>query len=321
MSSFIQSKLLYEYKPAQLIGLGYGSIVHSDADLLVLSAFCRPSFVSNSTIGAVNDYLKATRAISLEEKLKPEFVNEGLQLIDLMDENLNFKKILVLSMGKRELLKMEDKSHLADIVINNLKIGLQRAKAILSKEPLLNTIDVTALGTMYGGVRRKESFDLLINWATDLFDDVSNVSLVRYVAYDLDTFVDFFESIYRLKKFKPENEIGFSISYNLEGLAAFKAEMIAGFKNLDNDPRSVIVSCRSIIESIVKIRIGNPSIRLVEGIDQLKEVIPPSIYNYLTVCRLLGNVSVHDFGFAPTRRDAEGILILTLRVIEWHTIP
>jgi hypothetical protein len=202
MSSFIQTKLLYEYKPAQLIGLGFGSIVHSDADLLVLSAFSRPSFASNSTIGAVNDYLKATSAISLEEKLKPEFVNEGLQLIDLMGENLNFKKILVISMGKRDLFKMEDKSQLADIVINNLKIGLQKAKTILSKEPLLNTIDVTAFGTTYGGVRRKESFDLLTNWATDLFDDVYKVSLVRYIAYDLDTFVDFFESIYRLKKFK-----------------------------------------------------------------------------------------------------------------------
>jgi hypothetical protein len=185
-------------------------------------------------------------------------------------------------------------------------------------EPDKFTIDVTALGTKYGGIRRKESFDLLINWASDLFQYNKKVSLLRFIAYDLDTFVDFYESIYRLQKVRPEDELIFSATYNLENFEQFKGEINSALRSLDDNPRGVIITCRSIIEMIVKSVTKQPLIKLADGIHSLKDNVPPNIFSYLTTCRVIGNFSNHDPNFQPTRRDAEGILLLTLRIVEWH---
>lgn len=318
MADFIKTKLIFEYKTGHLVGLGFGNIVNSDSDILIISAFDIPSFIANSSIGSVNDFLIRNSSINLESQISKDFAKEGYQLIDISSEGLNFKKILLICMGKRELFKMDDKAEFADMVINNLRGGLDKSRVLLSKEPVPFTIDITALGTRYGGIRRKESFDILINWATDLINQCPKITFLRFVAFDLDTFVDFFESLYRLQKIKPGNELAFSASYDPETFSIFKGEISSALKNLDDNPRGVIITCRSVIESIVKSRIKNTSLKLVEGINLLKETAPPNIYSYLTTCRLLGNFSNHDSNFVPTRRDAEGILLLTLRIVEWH---
>lgn len=318
MSSLINTKLLFEYKVGHLIGLGFGDIINSNADLLVVSAFDIPSFTPNSSIGSLNELLKKNSLASIEETINESFGKEGFQLFDYSESSLPFKKILLVCMGSRQSFKTESAESLAGIVLNNLKQNLEKARILLSKEKSAFTVDITALGTRYGGLRRKESFDMLINWAADLFSSTNKVTLLRYVAYDLDTFVDFFESIYRLQKMKPENELIFSATYDVDNLSVYKGDIKSALRNLDENPKGVIITCRSIIESIVKTRVNDTTIRLVDGIKLLKETCPPNIYSYLTTCRILGNFSNHDTNFIPTRRDAEGILLLTLRIVEWH---
>ncbi|HKO79387.1 MAG TPA: DUF4145 domain-containing protein [Chitinophagaceae bacterium] len=318
MPDIIKTKLLFEYKSGQLIGLGFGNIINSEADILVLSAFDVPSFDENSTIGVLNELLKVNGSTELRDLIGEQFGNVGYQMIDLSSSNFSFKKILLVCMGKREYFKLDDKGKLADLVINNLRNGLEKARLILSRELSPFTIDITALGTRYGGVRRKESFDMLINWATDLFNSTTKGTFLRFVAYDLDTFVDFFESVHRLQKIKASNELTFSAHYDTEHFSIYKVEISSALKNLDENPRGVIITCRLIIESIVKARLKNSSIKLADGIAALKDSTPPNIFSYLTTCRLLGNFSNHDPEFVPTRRDAEGILLLTLRIVEWH---
>lgn len=329
MSDFIKTKLLFEHRPGQLIGLGFGNIINSDADILIISAFETPSYVSKSSIGSLSEFLWSENKINLKELINEEFINQGFQLIDLTSQNLRFKKILVISMGEPKYINSENIELFADQIMNNLKRGLDKARISLSKESSSFTIDITALGTRYGGLRRKESFDMLINWATDLFKSTSKVSLLRFIAFDLDTFVDFFESIYRLQKIKPENELAFSANYNIENFSQFKTEINSALRDLDENPRGVIRTCRSIIEIIVKTRISDsekivktkisdPDIKLIDAIFSIKEKCPPTIYSYLYTCRILGNFSQHNYKFIPTRRDAEGILLLTLRIVEWH---
>ena len=318
MSEFIRTKQLFELKKGQLIGLGFGNIAHSDADIVCISAFNEPSFVSSSSIGSINELLLLKGNINLKHLVNDDFIINGFQLIDISMYGLPFKKILLISMGSRELFKMENKEILSELVMNNIKMGLEKAKRILSNELSSFSIDITALGTKYGSVRRKECFDLLITWATELFICTPKVSFLRFVAFELDTFIDFYEAIHRLQKIKPENELAFSANYNAENFSQFKPEISSALRNLDDNPRGVIITCRTIIEMIVKSRLSDSSIKLADGIHSLKESCPPSIYSYLTTCRLLGNFSNHDHNFVPTRRDAEGILLLTLRIVEWH---
>lgn len=318
MSDFIKTKLLFEYKPGQIIGLGFGNIVNSDADIVIASAFDIPAFTSNSSIGALTQFLKQNTGIEIDKMLAKDFGKAGYQIIDLSAYSLQFKKILLLCMGGREVSELNDQDLLSDLVINNLKKGLSKARILLEKETAQFTIDITAIGTRYGGIRKKECFDLLMNWATDLFNHCPNISLLRFISYDLDTFVDFFESTYRLQKINPENELTFSANYDSDKFTQFRSEIKTALKSLDDNPRSVIITCRTIIEIIVKSKIKNTSIKLADGILLLKDISPPNIYSYLTTCRLLGNFSNHDPNFIPTRRDAEGILLLTLRIVEWH---
>ena len=318
MTEFIKTKLLFEYKKGQMIGLGFGNIINSDADVLILSAFSEPSFTPNSTIGALNEYLIKKSNINLSELIDDELQRKGYQVIDLSSRGLSLKKILLVNMGSRDLFRTSNKEDLAELVLNSLKQGLEKAGNFLSGDGNLFTLDVTALGTKYGGVKRKECFDMLINWATDLFASTKNITFLRFVSFDLDTFVDFFESIYRLKKIKPEQELTFSADYDIDKYSSFKQEISSALRNLDENPRGVIITCRSIIETIVKFRVKDNTVKLADGISLLKGATPPSIYSYLTTCRLLGNFSNHDPDFIPTRRDAEGILLLTLRIVEWH---
>ncbi len=317
MANPIQTKLLFEYKKGQLLGLGFGNIVNSDADIICISAFDKPSFKLNSSIGELNEYLVKNFNYSIEEKLN-NGLKPGTSILLTIPNTDKKKKVLVLCMGLRSLAKENDKDYLASHVLNSLKVALEKAKILLLNEPDKFSIDVTALGTKYGGIRRKESFDLLINWASDLFQYNKKVSLLRFIAYDLDTFIDFYESIYRLQKIRPEDELIFSATYNLENFEHFKGDINTALRSLDDNPRGVIITCRSIIEMIVKTITNQPFIKLADGIHILKESIPPNVFSYLTTCRVIGNFSNHDPNFQPTRRDAEGILLLTFRIVEWH---
>ena len=318
MSGYIKTKLLFEYKQGQLIGLGFGDIVHSDAEIVIISAFRTNEFVPNSAIGSINALLEKYTHIKLRNYIDDELKNNGYKLIDFSSLKLSFKKLLIIDMGDPELDDSIAIGLESGYILNNIRRGLDKAKIELSRYNSYFTIDITALGTRFGGIRRKECFDLLINWASDLFNSTAKISLLRFIAYDLDTFVDFFESVYRLQKIKPENEITFSTVHNFDNLLQFKPELTSALRDLDEHPRGVIITCRTIIETIVKKRLANNTIRLSDGIALLKNYCPPNIYNYLTTCRILGNFSNHDPNFIPTRRDAEGILILTIRIVEWH---
>lgn len=317
MPDLIQTKLLFEYKKGQLLGLGFGNIVNSDADIICISAFDEPSFKPNSAIGELNEYLAKHFKYSIEEKVNNE-LKPGTSILLTIPNTDSKKKVMVVCMGQRSLVRNKDKDYLATHVLNSLKVALEKAKILLLNEPDKFSIDVTALGTKYGGIRRKESFDLLINWASDLFQYNKKVSLLRFIAYDLDTFVDFYESIYRLQKVRPEDELIFSATYNLENFDQFKGDINSALRSLDDNPRGVIITCRSIIEMIVKTITNQPLMKLADGIHSLKDSVPPNIFSYLTTCRVIGNFSNHDPNFQPTRRDAEGILLLTLRIVEWH---
>lgn len=99
MKDFIRTKQLYEYKKGQLIGLGFGNIVQSDADIVCISAFDKPSFAATSSIGLINELLKAKANINLEQIIDAQFKSDGFQLFDFTSNNLSFKKILLISMG------------------------------------------------------------------------------------------------------------------------------------------------------------------------------------------------------------------------------
>ncbi|MBK6827118.1 MAG: hypothetical protein IPG86_09675 [Chitinophagaceae bacterium] len=318
MPGYIKTKLLFEYKQGQLIGLGFGDIVHSDADIVILSAFRTNNFTPNSAIGSINTFLEKHTSIRLENYIDYELKENGFKFIDISFQNLSFKKLLIIDMGEPDQNDIIPLGSESGLILNNIKNGLEKAKIQLAKSTSPFTIDITALGTQYGGLHRKECFDLLINWASDLFNLTSKITLLRFIAYELDTFVDFFESVFRLQKIKPENELTFSTVHNIDNLLQFKPELTSALRDLDKHPRGVIITCRTIIETIVKKRLSNNTIKLSDGIALLKNYCPPNIYSYLTTCRILGNFSNHDPNFIPTRRDAEGILILTLRIVEWH---
>ena len=79
MLEFIKTKLLFEYKPGQLIGLGFGNIVNSDADLIVVSALENFKFVLKSSVGSLNNFLIESAQVNLQELMSGIWADEKKQ--------------------------------------------------------------------------------------------------------------------------------------------------------------------------------------------------------------------------------------------------
>lgn len=187
-------------------------------------------------------------------------------------------------------------------------------------------VDVTALGSQYGGLHRRRIFDLLVSWGTDLFIQCPSVNHLRLVSYDLDTFVDFYEALHRIKSLRGKEiaTVG-NVTYGTYG--AFQQEITSAAQLLDQNPKQVLVICRMIVEQVINRlcdeKLQTRQAKLVDNIKALNDHkhLPPQINSFLHTCRVVGNFAVHpDSGsdqFSPSRRDAEAVMMLTLRIVEW----
>ena len=318
MAEMIQTKLMVEMKPAKFLSLGFGNIAHSKADLVCVSSFREARFVSNSSIGAIDRALgRGTlhRLVDAEDDGR-----EACTLVDVGDANTSFRKVLVVWMGTVEEFWERESSE------EPIQAGLQSAIGKIRGLGSPAQLDVTAMGSQYGGLHRRRIFDHLISWAAELFEHCPKVNHVRLVAYDLDTFVDFFEALYRLKGWTAKQvSLGSNIESSFYG--PFEPEVASATRLLDQNPKQVLVICRTIVEQVIN-RLCNKCLgqrpdNLFGGIQALYErkEIPPQINSFLHTCRVVGNFAAHpeswEGEFKPSRRDAEVVMLLTLRVVEW----
>jgi hypothetical protein len=202
-----------------------------------------------------------------------------------------------------------------------IQAGLQSSLRLIAALPGAPQIDAAALGTQYGGVHRRRAFDLTTAWALDLFKVCPRVNHVRLVAFSLDTFVDFFEALYRLKNWTG-NELVFGESVDWNQYGAFRNDVTTAAKILDENPKQVLVICRTVVESVIRLLCQQclhrtPSL-LFEDIKQLHDgrFLPEHINSFFHTCRVVGNFANHT-EFNPSRRDAEAVMLLTLRIVEW----
>lgn len=323
MSELIHTKLVVEVDPAKFLSLGFGDIANSEADVVCVSSFRESAFVPNSSIGAVARALNA-KQISLPTLLRYESNPEDGQpfgactLLDLLPYGTLFKKLLVVWMGNYEEYLARGSAETA------IQMGLQSAVAQIRTLPHSQSsqVDITALGSRYGGLHRRRAFDLVTSWAMQVFRECPHVNHLRLVAYDLDTFVDFFEALYRLKSWTGR-ELVFGEAINCHRYGNFEADITTAIKILDQNPKQVLVICRTIVESVVgrlcQERLGRKPTGLFEDTKDLKGrgFLPESINSFFHTCRVLGNFANHGQEFQPSRRDAEAVMLLTLRIIEW----
>ena len=157
-----------------------------------------------------------------------------------------------------------------------------------------------------------------MSWSVDVLDRAITLQTVRFIAFDIDTFIDFYESLFNRQQVQRIERRQFT-EIEFREFGEHADQVSAALSSLQNDPRSVITICRNIIERIAKYHSPVPYLKLYEVINSLKDRVPGSIYSYLTTCRILGNFANHDFqDFYPSRRDAEAVLLLTVRIVEWH---
>ncbi|MBK9320951.1 MAG: hypothetical protein IPM91_20600 [Bacteroidetes bacterium] len=128
MPGYIKTKLLFEYKQGQLIGLGFGDIVHSDADIVILSAFRTNNFTPNSAIGSINTFLEKHTSIRLENYIDYELKENGFKFIDISFQNLSFKKLLIIDMGEPDQNDIIPLGSESGLILNNIKNGLEKPK-------------------------------------------------------------------------------------------------------------------------------------------------------------------------------------------------
>lgn len=323
MSELIHTKLLVEVEPAKFLSLGFGDIANSEADVVCVSAFRESPLLRNSAIGAVARALRANQAslsALLQNDANPGDARSfgGCTLVDLLPYGTLFKKLLVVWMGHYEEYMAHGSSETA------IQMGLQSTVTQIRTLPNSQSsqIDITALGSRYGGLHRRRVFDLVTSWAMQVFRECPHVNHLRLVAYDLDTFVDFFEALYRLKSWTG-SQLVFGEAIDCRRYGNFETDIATALKILDQNPKQVLVISRTIVESVVgrlcQSRLGRKQTSLFEDTRELKArgFLPESINSFLHTCRVLGNFANHGQKFQPSRRDAEAVMLLTLRIIEW----
>lgn len=314
MSEMIHTKLLVEAQTAKFLSLGYGDISRSEADIVCVSHFRNSWFTPNSSIGAVDRALgEGVLARLLEDA---ERASGNCALVDLRERGTPFKHLLVVWMGTWEEWVQRQSAEEA------IRFGLQAALSKLRKLEAPVQIDITALGTQYGGLQRRRIFDLLVSWGADLFNHCPAVSHLRMVAYDLDTFVDFFEALHRLKHLAGR-ELVFGEAIDCRRYGRFEADLATAIGILDQNPKQVLVICRTIVEAAIwrlcQEKLGRKPTGLFEDTKDLyaRGFLPENINSFLHTCRVLGNFANHEGAFQPSRRDAEAVMLLTLRIVEW----
>jgi hypothetical protein len=309
----IKTKMLYEPKQGHLLSLGFGNVVRSEADVIYLSAFNNDAFTRTSAIGALAD------VIGYEQMLRfwpdDDISAGGCKFVDLQGYGLGFKYLMLISMG----------CHRSDGILqtaNLIQKGLQLSSAHLRSLTSDLQVDVVALGTQFGQLDRRHCFDILTQWTEGIFVTASNVQHLRFVAYDLDTFVDFYDALHRQKNLV-QQELSLDTQIALKQYGAFDRDVQTALKTLSINPLQVIVICRTIAEKVARqlyvrhFKVSCPT--LFEAINTLHESkhLPGSIFSYLHTCRVLGNFSNHASDFDPSPKDAQGVMFLTLRIVEW----
>lgn len=318
MNDLIHTKLIVEVYPAKFLSLGFGNIAQSQADVVCISSFRKTGFTTNSAIGAIS---RALGPGVLRRQLDvAEQTNEPCSLVDLRDLRTPFKQLLVVWMGTVKQFLQHDNAE------EFVRFGLLGALSKLRTFETPTQIDITALGSQYGGLNRRHVFDLLVSWAAELFNQCPTVNHLRLVSYDLDTFVDFYEALHRLKNMKGK-EIGLVCALDYGTYGTFSQEITSAAQLLDQNPKQVLVICRMIVEQVIyrlcEERLPERHPKLVENIKALYDHkhLPPQINSFLHTCRVVGNFAVHPSSngeqFNPSRRDAEAVMLLTLRIVEW----
>lgn len=318
----IRTKLVREIKPGKFIALGYGDISSSELQVVVISSFLERHFTPDSAIGSIDS--KLGREFLFNNWPTDKQPGDTIVLFP-HQSGINFKYLIILFTGYFEPRRLDDLNGGIDTW---LPIGLSNVSANIGNLGSVNSIDVTALGTQYGGIERQKAFGIISEWALRLFEIVPSVNLIRMTANDIDTFVDFFESLYKLPDWQSSNSLGESISSLLSAnLGHFANDVKTVLDSLRNNPPAAISWCRTIIERVVKEIYAQAKKQypgnLSGAIDGLKSIVtfPPQFHAYLDVVRRLGNFTIHsDDLFEPSEKDAEIILSLTLRIIDyWET--
>lgn len=312
----IETKLLHEIQPGKFLSLGFGDISCSEADIVCVSAFAERGFAANSAVGAVSR--KIGQGI-IEGMWGQEDHRGGVAslLETRQTREVHFRFVLLVGMGP-----YGETVRAAGTALNYLKMGLQKATTTLGGVGPNLQLDVSAMGVQYGYLDRRKSFDMLSEWASALFTSCPNVAHVRFVAYELDAFVDFFEALYRLKQWSQTNA-GFSTPIDTSTYRDFRADLDVAVSAMGTNPKQVLVVCRTIVETVVRRlverHLKRTPLALFSDINELrdKQVMPGFIHSYLHTCRVVGNFANHA-NFAASPKDAQAAMFLTLRVVEWY---
>jgi len=315
---FIETKLLHEISPGRILSLGFGDIAQSEADMVCVSAYAERGFTRRSAVGAVSERIGYG---TLERRwCRVEGPASHCELVEVeYAAGAGFRYVLMINMGE----PLRDREQRQQSVSNNLKVGLQSAVSKINSVGRPLQLDVSAMGVQFGHVDRHKSFDLLSEWALALFDSCPMVSHVRLVAYDLDTFVDFFEALHRLKKL-PQTSMALSGPINTSDYRDFKPDLDVAVNAMNtNNAKQVLVICRTVVEGVVRrmvqARLQRAASTLFGDTNELRDkgVIPSFIHSYLHTCRVVGNFANHT-NFAPSAKDAQAVMFLTLRIVEWY---
>jgi hypothetical protein len=288
-----------------------------------VSSFRESVFVPDSSIGAVERTL-GKRNVSLSGLLRQHLDGRngqflgGCVLLDLLPYGTLFKKLLVVWMGSYE--QFWERGNAEMTIQMGLQSALNQIRTLHRSQS--SQIDIAALGSQYGGVERRRAFDLVTEWAAQIFKECPHVNHLRLVAYDLDTFVDFFEALHRLKAWSGR-ELVFGEAIDCNQYGTFGTDVATALRVLDQNPKQVLVICRTIVEDVVrrlcKERLGRKQTSLFEDTKELRArgFLPENISSFFHTCRVLGNFANHGDEFQASRRDAEAVMLLTLRIVEW----
>lgn len=317
LEDVIRTKLIVELSPGRFFSLGFGDIINSEANVVCVSSFIdeiAQTLDYFSDVGALWGVETSQRPgeVSYDKKIKAGYP----YLLDLPKAEYGFRRLLVICKGTR--------GQPPQAVLGNIQIGLARSISVIGRLEAGLQIDSTAMGVGIsgGGIDSKSSFDLLLEWITELFSKCKNVDHVRLVSNVPDTFVDLFESLHKFKSIALSSELSLTATINPESYGEFGKDVAAAIHLSRSNPKQAIVICRTIIESVVRKlcykHLKKPPTKLYGDIADLRSrnIIPEFIFSYLQTCRVLGNFSNH-MDFAPAERDAEAVTLLALRVVEW----
>lgn len=317
----IRTKILREITPGKFLALGFGDIATSNLDGVIVSSFTLPYFRKGSAIGAIarivgGDCLRR----QWDDKSNPGDVI----VIDLSQcsHSLNFVLFVVVMENKESGYRHPYYSGQETW----LAMGLGKVADELLRHRIAR-VDVTAMGTQSGGIGNRDAFSLVSRWTLDIFSKVNVLDLVRITTLDLDTFIDLYDALYKLPEWHDATNVGEDIAQRVaRGMGVFSKDVAATLQALEMGSfAGAITLCRTMAERKVKDVYRQYSLsypgNFFNAVKELKNrgKLPPPVGVYFDTIRKLGNFATHgDQTFTPTRKDAEIIVSLTLRILEWN---